>query len=248
MMHQLRSQQKHISHQQNPLDVIFLPNDHHPSSPNSERLSFDPQEMSSHCSSGSPPPMPISPTPYTHPQIPSFQSLPPELIAPPPSNSPSPNGSSRLFKGFKSWVKGRKDSRNGSNGGGYASDASSTTLTASVPRQEPDGAPASSPRRKSGGDFRAEIIAASRQRNGDISPDEDQYSSSNSRRSMSPETRKLTQELPELVQERREYKEYRSSRHSHSQSPSAKISYGMNTFRFNFLKKKLFYVYLDNKI
>lgn len=38
-----------------------------------------------------------------------------------------------------------------------------------------------------------------------------------SRRSQSPESRRLTQELPEFHQERREYREYRgSSRHSHS--------------------------------
>ena len=97
----------------------------------------------------------------------SFTSLPPEL----PSET-----CSGLISGIKSWVKSRKDTR---------SSTSSTTLT-SGSRQEPDGAPASSPRktsddyRSSGSsspknsltpsdqvkqDIRAEIIAASKKRN-----------------------------------------------------------------------------------
>lgn len=98
---------------------------------------------------------------------PAFSSLPLKL---PAESSPG------LISGLKSWVRGRKESR---------SSSSSTTLT-SAPRQEPDGAPASSPRKVSDDygssgasspqnskdhneqlkqDFRAEIIAASRKRN-----------------------------------------------------------------------------------
>lgn len=101
---------------------------------------------------------------------PSFTSLPPEI----PTET-----CSGLISGIKSWVKGRKESR---------SSTSSNGLT-SAPRQEPDGAPASSPRktsddyRTSGAsspknssaqndaakpDIRAEIIAASKKRNGDV--------------------------------------------------------------------------------
>lgn len=100
---------------------------------------------------------------------PSFTSLPPEL----PTET-----CSGLISGIKSWVKGRKESR---------SSTSSNGLT-SAPRQEPDGAPASSPRKTSDDyrtsgvsspknsptqndqakqDIRAEIIAASKKRNGD---------------------------------------------------------------------------------
>lgn len=100
---------------------------------------------------------------------PSFTSLPPEL----PTET-----CSGLISGIKSWVKGRKESRSSTSSSGPTS----------APRQEPDGAPASSPRkasddyRTSGAsspknsptqsdqakpDIRAEIIAASKKRNGD---------------------------------------------------------------------------------
>ncbi|XP_071524573.1 uncharacterized protein [Panulirus ornatus] len=139
----------------------YSSDDHAPSSYSSEQ-----NEVSSQASS-QPPPLPRSPPPQVYP---SFTSLPPEL----PTET-----SSGLLSGLKSWVKGRKESR---------SSTSSTTLT-SAPRQEPDGAPASSPRKISDDysgssgtssrknstehneqlkqDFRAEIIAASRKRNGD---------------------------------------------------------------------------------
>lgn len=191
-------------------------------------------------------------------------------------------------------MKGRRESR--------SSSTSTTTTLTSAPRQEPDGAPASSPRKTSDDysgssaassrknsedlkanpreEFRAEIIAASRKRSGDTrlggvvgggreSPSRPKHSGGGrksvynhlnevaeresqrykyyhpqeeglqqhhgrhhhregSRRSQSPESRRLTQELPEFHQERREYREYRgSSRHSHSppgRIPSSKYS------------------------
>ncbi|KAG0730034.1 hypothetical protein GWK47_029125 [Chionoecetes opilio] len=138
----------------------YSSDDRPPSSYSSEH-----HEVSSQ-SSSQPPPLPRSPPP----QICSFASLPPEL--------PTETCSS-LISGIKSWVKSRKESR---------SSTSSTSLT-SAPRQEPDGAPASSPRKTSDDyhtsgasspkssltpneqmkqDIRADIIAASKKRNGNV--------------------------------------------------------------------------------
>ncbi|XP_042236076.1 serine/arginine repetitive matrix protein 2-like isoform X2 [Homarus americanus] len=157
MQQQQQQQQQHTSRDTH--NHSYSSDDHAPSSYSSEQ-----NEVSSQASS-QPPPLPRSPAPQVYP---SFTSLPPEL----PSDA-SPG----LLSGLKSWVRNRKESR---------SSTSSTTLT-SAPRQDPDGAPASSPRkisddysgssssssRKSSTDhsdqlkqgFRAEIIAASRKRN-----------------------------------------------------------------------------------
>ncbi|KAK8748481.1 hypothetical protein OTU49_016168 [Cherax quadricarinatus] len=137
----------------------YSSDDHAPSSYSSEQ-----NEVSSQASS-QPPPVPRSPLPQVYSP---FTSLPPEL---PMEASPG------LLSGLKNWVRGRKESR---------SSTSSTTLT-SAPRQEPDGAPASSSRSTSDDcsgsgsssrkdipehseqkqKFRSEIIAASRKRNAD---------------------------------------------------------------------------------
>ncbi|XP_045133457.1 LOW QUALITY PROTEIN: serine/arginine repetitive matrix protein 2-like [Portunus trituberculatus] len=138
----------------------YSSDDHPPSSYSSEQ-----HEVSSQASS-QPPPLPRSPPPQ---MCSSFTSLPPELPT---------EACSGLISGIKSWVKSRKEIR---------SSTSSTTLT-SGSRQEPDGAPASSPRKTSDDyhtsgasspkdsvspgdpakqDMRAEIIAASKKRNAD---------------------------------------------------------------------------------
>ncbi|KAB7499803.1 hypothetical protein Anas_01022 [Armadillidium nasatum] len=117
-------------------------------------------------------PTPSSPSPAPpfagHRSSSSYQSLPMELV-----NSNGYPGSSHqgnqsgLLSGFKNWVKGKKDPKLGRESrSGYLSDASSVTAHSSS-RQEPDGAPASSPTgRKNLDSIRAEIIAGSRHRNG----------------------------------------------------------------------------------
>lgn len=175
-----------------------------------------------------------------HRPLNSYQSLPMELNHSSPyegnhssSSSTSQQQNSGLFSGIKKWVKGKKELRSG-----YLSDASSATVT-STSRQEPDGAPASSPGRKNHDNIRAEILAASRHRNGTTLPDGEVVLNRNkspapsvtskeshlrtatpdSRRAISPDSRKslssescpLTRELPEMRQEHRQYREYRRS-------------------------------------
>ncbi|XP_076033841.1 uncharacterized protein LOC143020871 [Oratosquilla oratoria] len=150
------------------------------SSSSSDRPPSDHREVSSQDSERIPP-LPAIPPPslppshsYYSTSAPTFHSLPPELIHGSGTllQETPPEGQG-IFSGFKSWVKGRRSSgRGGDTRGGHPSSAPSGMTSA--PRQEPDGAPASSPSsspRKSSdsSDFRAEVIAASKSRSGNMS-------------------------------------------------------------------------------
>ncbi|XP_066964168.1 SAFB-like transcription modulator isoform X2 [Macrobrachium rosenbergii] len=153
-----QQQQNHLS-SRDYLNHSYSSDEQVPSSYSIER-----HEISSQDSFYNTPSLPRAPPPQIYPA--AFSSLPSEF-----QTEASPG----ILSGLKSWVRGRKESR-----------SSSTSTLTSAPRQEPDGAPASSPRKSSDDnnsasslqktsdensdqikpDFRAEIIAASKKRNG----------------------------------------------------------------------------------